>query len=744
MLWAAVLTAPVAHARIVRIDVTGARAIPGVHAVLTGADIGERHLGRVLFDWPVLAFEKVRFVGDHVAAVAAETREIANAALASIVVEYDELPPIFDPEESIAGTMFIHEQPERYVYNMPPRPPVPHRNMQGYDSTLQGDVEVGFAQAIRTFEHTFTTPRYLPGYIEPRATLVWIEPNGTVHVITTNKAPFALREQLAITTGLAPEADRRPSRSYIGGDFGSKGLSIEEFQCYYLANATGRPVKHVRSYSDDMRACVVRHASKITIRSGVDAAGMFVALDARLLYDGGAYAAGKPTPGLIPGGKMKTPYAFRHSRVERICAYTNTIPSGQVRDPAGVPLVFAIESHVDMVARELGLNPLEFRRRNAIRAPDFDLDGTRYVEPQAVAVLDALCAAVDWERPLPAGYRGRGIALTSRHVGDGKANLRLTIARSGAVAVHTGAAEQGGGVLTVAARILAPVLDIDPQTIIMVKRGDTSSVPYDTGTGASRQTHIVGRAALDAAQQLRARLEVVGYLGGRLGGSDCRSHPRGSDRDRLEAYDEQHQSGDPESAQLLRILRRAFDRSGDRAINDSRCRVRRRLRNGDQPGGPPRTDRWRLCLWTRPRTNRRGVPRGWEDRQSVACGIQAANPEGYAPVPGSHASRRSRPRTLRCEDGRRTGARRACRPRSPTPSRLPAERASPPSRSPLNGYSLGLRPLATARRDGSLQRFAAWFARSDPGFLRCIPAANDDRIEADAALAAVGVVVIAV
>lgn len=543
MLWAAVLTAPVAHARIVRIDATGARAIPGVHAVLTGADIGERHLGRVLFDWPVLAFEKVRFVGDHVAAVAAETREIANAALASIVVEYDELPPIFDPEESIAGTVFIHEQPERYVYNMPPRPLVPHRNMQGYDSTLQGDLEVGFAQAIRTFEHTFTTPRYLPGYIEPRATLVWIESNGIVHVVTTNKAPFALREQLAITTGLAPEAIV-VEPSYIGGDFGSKGLSIEEFQCYYLARATGRPVKHVRTYSDDMRACVVRHASKITVRSGVDAAGTFVALDARLLYDGGAYAAGKPTPGLIPGGKMKTPYAFRHSRVERICAYTNTIPSGQVRDPAGVPLVFAIESHVDMVARELGLNPLEFRRRNAIQAADFDLDGTRYVEPQAAVVLDALCAAVDWERALPAG-RGRGIALTSRHVGDGKANLRLTIARSGAVAVHTGAAEQGGGVLTVAARILAQVLDVDPQTIT-VTRGDTSSVPYDTGTGASRQTHIVGRAALDAAQQLRARLEVVGYPAvGWEAAIAALTHAGAIEI--VGRYDEPHQPGDPES-----------------------------------------------------------------------------------------------------------------------------------------------------------------------------------------------------
>src|SRR5579875_3533224 len=374
MLWAAFLTSPVPHAKIVRIDATKAKEYPGVVAVLTGRDIGERRLGRVLFDWPVLAYEKVRFIGDYVAAVAAQTREAAQEATRLIEVEYEELPAIFHPEG--------------YAYNGKQRPPVPHRNMQGYKVVAHGDVAAGFAQAARIFEHTFTTPRYFAGYIEPRATLVWIDGDDVVHVITTNKSPYGLRQQIAICTGLPPEKIV-VEPAFIGGDFGSKGLSVEEFQCYYLARATGRPVKYVRTYPEDIQSTNVRHASKITLRTGVDHDGKFVAFEARLLFDGGAYAAGKPIPDLIPGLPMKTPYNFRNSRIERICAYTNTVPGGHVRAPADIQTFFALESHVDMIARELGVDPLEFRLRNVIRGDEVDVDGTAYHEARAADVLEA-------------------------------------------------------------------------------------------------------------------------------------------------------------------------------------------------------------------------------------------------------------------------------------------------------------------------------------------------------------------
>jgi CO/xanthine dehydrogenase Mo-binding subunit len=509
MLWAAFLTSPVAHGKIGAVDTTKAKEVPGVVAILTGADIGARRLGRVLQDWPVLAYEKVRFIGDYVAAVAAETREAAVAALALIEVDYTELPAVFDPEEAIAsGAVTLHERPEEYTYNGKQRPAVPHLNMQGYDVMTQGDVEAGFAKAARIFEHTFTTPRYFAGYIEPRATLVWIDGNDVVHVVTTNKSPFGLRNQLATTTG-HPAEKIVIEPSFIGGDFGSKGLSVEEFHCYYLARATGRPVKHVRSYLDDMQSTNCRHAATLTFRSGVAADGTFVAFDARIVFNGGAYAAGKPVPQLIPGVTPKTPYYFRNSRLERICAYTNTVPAGHVRAPADIQIMFALESHVDMIARELGIDPLEFRLKNAIRGDEIDVDGTPYHEARAADVLEGLKTAVQWDRPLPP-QRGRGIGLTTRHVGMGKTTLKIGLDPAGTVVVRTGTTEQGVGTFTVIARVMARVLEIDTSRI-RVTRGATGAVPPDPGVGASRVTHVGGMAAKNGAEQLRTLLEGEGY-----------------------------------------------------------------------------------------------------------------------------------------------------------------------------------------------------------------------------------------
>jgi CO/xanthine dehydrogenase Mo-binding subunit len=242
MLWADFVPGTMAHAKIVSIDTAAARAMPGVHAVLTGRDIGEHYFGRRLCDWPVLSIDRVRFIGEFVAAVAADTPQIAQAAAAAITVEYEELPGLFDTEEALLpDALVLHEHPEKYPFMFPKRPVHSHPNIQGYGDTTIGDVAAGFAQADRIFEHTFTTPRYHGGYLEPRATMVWIDDAGIVHVISTNKSPFSLREQFAVTTGL-PQDRFVVHPSYIGGEFGAKGLSVEEFPCYYLAAATGRPV----------------------------------------------------------------------------------------------------------------------------------------------------------------------------------------------------------------------------------------------------------------------------------------------------------------------------------------------------------------------------------------------------------------------------------------------------------------------------------------------------------------------
>jgi CO/xanthine dehydrogenase Mo-binding subunit len=508
MLWADFLPGTMAHAKIVSIDTAEARAMPGVHAVLTGRDIGEHYFGRRLCDWPVLAIDRVRFIGEFVAAVAAETPQIAEAAIASIVVDYEELPGLFDTEEALKpDALVLHEHPEKYPFMFPKRPQLAHPNMQGYGNTTIGDVEAGFAQSARIFEHTFTTPRYHGGYLEPRATMVWIDGDGIVHVISTNKSPFSLREQFAVTTGL-PQDKFVVHPSYVGGDFGAKGLSVEEFPCYYLAAASGRPVKFVRKYLDDIRSTTVRHASKITVRTGVTAEGKVIAFHVNALFDGGAYAAGKVIPTILPGPETKFPYGIPNQSLERTAVYTNSVPGGFMRAPGDIQCVFAAESAIDLVARELGIEPLEFRMLNCAREGELDVEGHSYLAARGAEVLEVLKRESGWGSALPAG-RGRGVAFAVRHIGVGKTSLKLVVDASGDLVVHTGTVEQGMGIFTVLTRVVAVDLGIDLARV-RVERDGTDSALFDPGVGASRTTHIAGGAVLDATRQLRADLEAVG------------------------------------------------------------------------------------------------------------------------------------------------------------------------------------------------------------------------------------------
>lgn len=508
MLWAAFVTSPYPHARVIEVDTSAARRMPGVHTILTGTDLAGRYFGRRLQDWPVLAHEVVRFVGDYVAAVAADSPEHAETAAGAVAVTYAELPAVFDPQSALApGALILHPEPERYGFiGTIKRNPVPHLNVQGYERGGQGDLAAGFAQAERIIEGTYTTPRMFAGYIEPRATLVWIDEKDVTHVISTSKAPFLLREQFALSTGL-PKEKFVIEPCFIGGDFGAKGHSVEEFHCYYLARASGRPVKHVRRYADDMQGTCIRHASRTTVRAGV-AGGRIVALHLDVVFDGGAYAAAKPVPRLIPGRTPKTPYYIPNVLVERKTVYTNTVPGGFMRGPGDVQILFALESHMDVVARDLGVDPIEFRKRHALHPDQSDIDGRLHRDYTAPAVLDALARHVTWGPATPG--RGAGIALTARHIGGGATGLDLTLQPDGSLEVHTGIPEVGVGVLTMVQRVVASVLDIDPARV-RPRRGNTGEVPFDPGVSGSRSTHLVGGAAIAAATDLRARLEARSY-----------------------------------------------------------------------------------------------------------------------------------------------------------------------------------------------------------------------------------------
>ena len=340
------------------------------------------------------------------------------------------------------------------------------------------------AGADRTFEHVFTTPRYHGGYIEPRATLVWIDGAGIVRVVSTNKSPFALRDTLSICTGI-PKERIVVEPAFIGGDFGAKGLSIEEFPCYYLAAASGRPVKCVRSYTDDIRSTNVRHAARMRIRTGVMNDGTIVAQDIDVLFDGGAYAAGKVLPSILPSLDPKLPYRIPHFRLERTAVYTNTIPGCFIRVPGDVQLMFGLESSFDMIAGELGIDPLEMRRRNAVGPGDVDVQGHPFLEPQAHEVLDLLEREAAWSAPLAAN-RGRGMSLTVRHIGIGATNVQLVPRGTGHIDVRTGTTEQGMGILTVLQRVVAIQLGIRLDLVALRSRCDRHR---RAGSGRRRVTH---------------------------------------------------------------------------------------------------------------------------------------------------------------------------------------------------------------------------------------------------------------
>jgi CO/xanthine dehydrogenase Mo-binding subunit len=511
MLWSATLYSSMPHARIVSLDASVARQMPGVHAVLTGADLGSTLWGRRIRDWPLLAVDRARFVGDRLAVVAADTHAIAEAAVQAIEVEYEELPAVFDPLDALRDDApILHPAGDSYALFGPgSRAPRSHPNVQGTQVVHKDDAEIEavFAQAQRVFEHTFTTPREHQGFIEPPASLLWIDDKDVVHVVCTNKMPFGLRDQLVTVAGLG-ELQVDVDANYVGGDFGGKGQVYNELLSYFLAQATGRPIKSVLSYMESLTTHNSRHSSHIKLRSAVDADGYFVAHTMDVVFDGGAYAATKIGPGVLPGGVFQgmAPYRVPHVRMEARAVYTNTMPGGIMRSPGELQGVWAAESHVDMIARELDMDPIEFRLKNSVRTGDTDVTGAAVHVPQGAAVLQRLQQELA-ARPRVPG-RGLGIGLGTRHVGDGRSQMRLRLLPNARIEVETGLPDQGAGSHTVARRVVAAALGVDVARV-SVKYASTLGGVFDAGAGGSKSTHSIGAVAVQTGTELKHRLEEL-------------------------------------------------------------------------------------------------------------------------------------------------------------------------------------------------------------------------------------------
>jgi CO/xanthine dehydrogenase Mo-binding subunit len=504
LLHVACLSSPHAHALIRSVDTQSAKELPGVHAVLTGADIGDVRFGRYLRDLPVLATDRVRFIGQRVAAVAAETREAAEEAVRLIDVDYEDIPAVYDPREALtAEAPVLHPEAADYLTMRGGGRELPeHLNLQGDLVAGRSEEEMAsaFAAADQVFEHTFRTPRQHQGYIEPHGALVWFE-GEICHVISTNKAPFTLRAHLATATG-HPAEQIVVSNRFIGGDFGGKGFSIDEFVCFYLARATGRPVRSVMSYVEELSGAGPRHAAEITLRTAVRNDGTFLAHSADVVFDGGAYAAGKAAPDLVPHGGLDTmsAYSIPATRHRLRTVYTNSVPGGHMRAPGEVQAVFAGETHVDLIADELGFDPVELRRRNLLRPGRPAPDGTG-AQSAAEEVLSRAAAGIDWTAQRSRG-RGTGIAVYRRKGGAGRGGVVIRALAPDRFEIVTGAADQGAGTVTMIARVAAVALGVDESCIEVVQQ-PTAVAMFDQGAGASRVTRVLGEATRLAATELR-------------------------------------------------------------------------------------------------------------------------------------------------------------------------------------------------------------------------------------------------
>lgn len=498
---------PHPHARITSIDTAEAEGMPGVFAVVTGRDLRPLRLGRRLQDWPPLAWDRVRMVGERVAAVAAETRDQAVAASLAIDVRYEVFDPLLDMRKALLDDApILHPDRAEYTYLGGDEPARSHHNIQGQITVAHGDVDAAKAASGAAFEHTFSVPKALAGYLEPRACMAWMD-QDRLHILTTNKSPFRLRDQMAVAFGI-PEESIVVETGAIGGDFGGKGLSVDEYVLAHLARTTGRRFRTVTGFADDMSTTSTRHAAEIRLRSTVDTDGRFLSHEVSVLVDGGAYAAGKPNPDLTPA-KIHvglSGYRVPTARLEATTVYTNTVPGGNARSPGQPQSVFAAESHVDLIATAMNIDPLELRLRNAIEDGQTDVAGSRWATSSMTTTLEALRREME-QRPIRADH-SRGIAAGARAVAAGVGSVTMAVTTDGDVSVATGIADQGGGGPTMLRRVVADRLAVDVERVV-VRLGHTGQALWDKGVGGSRVTPIVGGAALAGATAIKTRLDEI-------------------------------------------------------------------------------------------------------------------------------------------------------------------------------------------------------------------------------------------
>jgi CO/xanthine dehydrogenase Mo-binding subunit len=527
MLHGKILRSPYPHARITRIDATEAAKVPGVMAVLTREDILhdegiEPFYGPVFKDQTIVATEKVRHVGDPVAAVAALTIDAAEAALKLIEVDYEELPAVLSIDDALkTGAMLVHDSvklPTSGFADLAEIRPIEGTNLCTHFRLNRGDIDKGFAEADQVFEDTFTLPATQHSFLETHACIASVDPGGRITVWATTQNPFVVRTQLA-NIFKVPVAKVRVIVPYLGGGYGGKVYPKVEPITVALSQKAGRPVRLVLS-REEVFYTITKHAAVIRMKTGVRNDGTLIARECEIHLDTGAYAEIGPRVAKKSGYTAAGPYKIANLKIDSYSVYTNKPPAGAFRGFGVSQSAWAVESQMDIIAAALKIDPIELRKQNG-----YD-EGDKFVTEETLRAIglkeciDEVARSIGWETKTFKGLkvqssiggnlrRGKGLAcMIKATITPSISSAVVKLNEDASLSIYSGTVEMGQGSETVLAQIAGKELGISMSTI-QVLGVDTDVVPYDLTTSSSRSTFHMGKAVQLAAQDIKRQLQQI-------------------------------------------------------------------------------------------------------------------------------------------------------------------------------------------------------------------------------------------
>jgi CO/xanthine dehydrogenase Mo-binding subunit len=527
MLVAKIFRSTVAHGRIKSVDTSAAKMVPGVVHVVTIEDvkkvIPDPYYGPAFHDQPILADGKVRFVGEPVAVVLATDPHVADQAAQLIVAEYEELPAVYDEVDALTSKIYVHDtlRPAGTFADLKHLKGAKDTNLALDFRLRRGDVDKAFASAAHVFEHEFKTQKCLHLSFEPFASIAdYKDDKVTIH--SSSQGPSFVRTEMARLLGW-PENRVRIKVPYLGSGYGSKLYIKLEALALALSMIARRPVK-VALTMEEMFYQITKHPSTFRIKSGLDKDGKIIARKCQVYWNGGAYADIGPRVTQKAGLTSSGPYDIDNVWIDSYALYTNVTPAGALRG-FGVPqTVWAYESHTDMIARALKLDPVEFRRKNLMREGGQHTTSQVLKDAAIEKVLDKVIERMNWSKPLDKGTgvvrRGRGFGIAIKAVTSPTTSVAIVnVFADGSCALSCGTVDMGQGSDTAMAQIVGEVLNIPAESVRVVPR-DTDVTPYDTGTLGSRSMFHMGHAVRLAAEEARDKLKQLARDVGESEGSN--------------------------------------------------------------------------------------------------------------------------------------------------------------------------------------------------------------------------------